>query len=157
MREELKDVANRIVSNIKKEDTTYLNTRDIDISPDKLIVLGFTERVCVDGEINNGYVMMGKFECGNIDDIIYFYDGLVLFDTSGRDNIGDKIPIEDCYMETHTWWRTPTDDEIILYENIYKCNFVNSIDYIINKIDDIDKEEINRLLKILKTKAENML
>lgn len=157
MNKELKAVASRVVTNITNEDRAYLNTRDIDVPNGSLIVLGFIERVCKGGAICNAYVMMGKFDGGNVDDAVYFKDGMVLFATKSDESIGDKISANDSFMETQSWWRTPTDDEIILYDNIYHYNFVEGIDRILDCLNELEKEDICDLLTKLKNKAERLL
>jgi hypothetical protein len=69
--------------------------------------------------------------------------------------MGDKIPAADSFMETHTWWRTPTDDEMTLYEIIYAKNtLLDNVNYIINNFDDMNKETIGDCLLSLKYRIE---
>lgn len=157
MKREIKSLTDRIESNITIENGAYLNTREIDIPKGSLIVLGFIERVSKGGTINNAYVMMGVYEDGSVNSTVYFKDGMVLYATSKNDNAGDKIPADDGFMETHSWWRTPTDDELTLYEIIYNKNtLLDNVNYILDNFDDMDKEMIGDYLSVLKYRIESM-
>ena len=143
MKKEIKSLADRIEINITNDNGAYLNTREIDIPKGSLIVLGYIERIGVHKDIANAYVMMGVYEDGSINNTIYFKDGMVLHSTLKTDNVGDKIPNDDNFMETHTWWRIPTDDELTLYEIIYKkTTLLDNVNYILDNFDDMDKEKI---------------
>lgn len=155
MNKDLKVLIDRIKTNITNENGAYLNTREIDIPKGKLIVLGFIERVSKGGTINNAYVMMGVYEDGSIESIVYFKNGMVLFATDADESIGDKISADDSFMETHNWWRIPTDDEITLYENVYKSSLLDKVNYILDNLDDMGKEEIWDYLLSLKYKIES--
>jgi hypothetical protein len=157
MNKNLKVLIDRIETNITNENGTYLNTREIDIPKGSLIVLGFIERVSKGGTINNAYVMMGVYEDGFINSTVYFKDGMVLFAKKVDESIGDKIPGDENFMETHTWWRIPTDDEITLYEFVYDKNtLLDNVNYILDNFDDMDKEKIGDCLLSLKYRIENM-
>ena len=157
MDKNFKSLTDRIESNITIENGAYLNTREIDIPKGSLIVLGYTERIGVHKDIANAYVMMGVYEDGFINSTIYFKDGMVLYSTLRTDNVGDKIPNDDNFMETHTWWRIPTDDELTLYEIIYNKNtLLDNVNYIIDNFDDMDKEKIGDCLLSLKYRIELM-
>lgn len=157
MNKGLKVLIDRIKNNITIDNGAYLNTREIDIPKGSLIVLGFIERVSKGGTINNAYVMMGVYENGFINSTVYFKDGMVLFATNVDESIGDKISDDDNFMETQTWWRIPTDDEITLYENVYNKNtLLDKVDYILDNFDDMDKEEIGEYLISLKYKIKSM-
>lgn len=153
----MKVLKDRIKTNITNENGAYLNNREIDIPKGSLIVLGFIERVSKGGTINNAYVMMGVYEDGSIDNTVYFNDGMILLSSYSDCNIGDKIPAGEDFMETQTWWRTPTDDEITLYENVYNKNtLLSKVDYILGNLDDMSKDEIWDYLSSLKNKIESM-
>ena len=153
----MKVLKDRIKTNITNENGAYLNNREIDIPKGSLIVLGFIERVSKGGTINNAYVMMGVYEDGSIDNTVYFNDGMILLSSYSDCNIGDKIPAGEDFMETQTWWRTPTDDEITLYENVYNKNtLLDKVDYILDNFDDMDKDEIGEYLMSLKYRIESM-
>ena len=157
MKKEIKSLADRIESNITNDNKAYLNTREIDIPKGSLIVLGFINRVSKDGTINNAYVMMGVYEDGFINSTVYFKDGMVLFTKDGDESIGDKIPADDSFIETHTWWRIPTDDELTLYEIIYKkTTLLDNVNYIIDNFEDMDREKIGDCLLLLKYRIELM-
>lgn len=157
MKKEIKSLADRIESNITIENGAYLNTREIDIPKGSLIVLGFINRVSKDGAINNAYVMMGVYEDGFINSTIYFKDGMVLFTKDADESIGDKIPADDSFIDTHTWWRIPTDDELTLYEIIYNKNtLLDNVNYILDNFDDMSKEEIGDYLSVLRYRIESM-
>jgi hypothetical protein len=157
MKKEIKSLADRIESNITNENGAYLNTREIDIPKGNLIVLGYIERIGVHKDIANAYVMMGIYEDGSINSTVYFKDGMVLYSTAKNDNTGDKIPNEDGYMETQSWWRTPTDDEVTLYEIIYnKKTLLDNVNYILDNFDDMDKEKIGDCILSLKYRLELM-
>lgn len=157
MKKEIKSLADRIESNITIENGAYLNTREIDIPKGSLIVLGFIERIGVHKDITNAYVMMGVYEDGFINSTVYFKDGMVLYATNKTDNVGDKISADDNFMETQTWWRIPTDDELTLYEIIYNKNtLLDKVDYILDNFDDMDKGEIEEYLMSLKYRIESM-
>jgi hypothetical protein len=155
MNKSLKTLTDRIESNIINGNGAYLNTREIDIPKGSLIVLGYIERFGVGDTINNAYVMMGVYEDGSINESIYFKDGMVLYATYSDDSIGDKIPADDSFMETHTWWRTPTDDEMILYESIYSKNtLLENVNYILDNFDNMNKDRIEDYLLSLKYRIE---
>lgn len=156
MNKELKAVVSRVVTNITNEERAYLNTREIDVPNGSLIVLGFIERVCKGGEINNAYVMMSVYDSGSINDTVYFNDGMVLFSTCKSDDTGNKISADDGFMETQSWWRIPTDDEVTLYENIYPQHLVEKIEDVLDNLDNLEKEDIRILLERIKEKAEKM-
>ena len=157
MKREIKSLIDRIESNITNENGAYLNTREIDIPKGSLIVLGYIERIGVHKDIANSYVMMGVYEDGFISSTVYFKDGMVLYSTNKNDNAGDKIPADDSFMETHNWWRTPTDDELTLYEIIYNKNtLLDNVNYILDNLDDMDKEKIGDCLLSLKYRIELM-
>lgn len=157
MKKDLRVLIDRIKTNITNENGAYLNNREIDIPKGSLIVLGFIERVSKGGTITNAYVMMGVYEDGLINSTVYFKEGMVLFATNGDESIGDKISANDNFIETHTWWRTPTDDEITLYENVYNKNtLLDKVNYILDNFDDMDKDEIEEYLMSLKYKIESM-
>ena len=157
MKKEIKSLTDRIESNITIENGAYLNTREIDIPKGSLIVLGYIERLGVHKDIVNAYVMMGVYEDGFINSTVYFKDGMVLYSTLKTDNVGDKIPTDDNFMETHTWWRIPTDDELTLYEIIYKkTTLLDNVNYIIDNFDDMDREKIGDCLLSLKYRIELM-
>lgn len=157
MKKEIKSLIDRIEKNITNENGAYLNTREIDIPKGNLIVLGFIERVSKGGTINNAYVMMGVYEDGFISSTVYFKDGMTLFATNADESIGDKISVDDSFMETHTWWRIPTDDELTLYEIIYNKNtLLDNVNYILDNFDDMDKEKIGDCLLSLKNRIELM-
>ena len=157
MNKDLKVLIDRIETNITNENGAYLNNREIDIPKGSLIVLGFIERVSKGGTINNAYVMMGVYEDGFMSSTVYFKDGMVLFATKSDEIIGDKISADDIFMETQSWWRIPTDDELTLYENVYNKNtLLDKVDYILDNFDDMDKEEIGEYLLSLKCKIESM-
>lgn len=157
MNKDLKVLIDRIENNITIDNGAYLNTREIDIPKGSLIVLGFIERVSKGGTINNAYVMMGVYEDGSINSTVYFKDGMVLFATSVDESIGDKISADDSFMETQTWWRIPTDDELTLYENVYNKNaLLDKVDYILGNFDDMSKDEIWEYLSSLRCKIESM-
>lgn len=157
MKKDLRVLIDRIKTNITNENGAYLNNREIDIPKGSLIVLGFIDRVSKGGTINNGYVMMGVYEDGFINGTVYFKDGMVLFATSADESIGDKISADDNFMETQTWWRTPTDDEITLYENVYNKNtLLDKVNYILGNFDDMEKDEIWEYLSSLKYRIESM-
>ena len=158
MNKDLNVLMSRITANISNENgSAYLNNREIDIPKGSLIVLGFIERISKGGTINNAYVMMGVYEDGFINSTVFFKDGMVLFATKPDESIGDKISADDGFMETQTWWRTPTDDETTLYENVYNKNtLLDKVDYILDNFDDMDKEEIEEYLMSLKCRIESM-
>lgn len=157
MKKEIKSLTDRIESNITNENGAYLNTREIDIPKGSLIVLGYIEKIGVHKDITNAYVMMGVYEDGLISSTVYFKDGMVLYSTNTDDNAGDKIPADDSFMETHFWWRTPTDDELTLYEIIYNKNtLLDNVNYILDNFDDMDKEKIVDCLLSLKYRIELM-
>lgn len=157
MNKNLKVLIDRIETNIINDNGAYLNTREIDIPKGSLIVLGFIDRVSKGGTISKGYVMMGVYEDGSINNTIYFKDGMTLFASNSDESIGDKISVDDNFMETHTWWRIPTDDEITLYENVYNKNtLLDNVNYILDNFDDMDKEEIGDYLSALKCRIELM-
>jgi hypothetical protein len=157
MKKDLKVLIDQIKTNITNENGAYLNNREIDIPKGSLIVLGFIERISKGGTINNAYVMMGVYEDGFINSTVYFKDGMVLFATKVDESIGDKIPGDENFMETQTWWRIPTDDEITLYENVYNKNtLLDKVDYILDNFDDMDKDEIGEYLMSLKYRIESM-
>lgn len=157
MKKEIKSLIDRIESNITNDSKAYLNTREIDIPKGSLIVLGFIERVSNGGTINNAYVMMGVYEEGFMRGTVYFKDGMVLYSTTKTDNAGDKIPADDSFIETHSWWRIPTDDEITLYENVYNKNtLLENVNYILDNFDDMSKEEIGDYLSVLRYRIESM-
>ena len=155
MKKEIKSLTDRIESNIIEQNKAYLNTREIDIPKGSLIVLGYIDRLGEGGTINSAYVMMGVYEDGSINESVYFKDGMVLYATYSRENIGDKIPAADSFMETHTWWRTPTDDEMTLYEIIYAKNtLLDNVNYILDNFDNMKKEKIGDCLLSLKYRLE---
>lgn len=157
MNKNLKVLIDRIETNIINDNGAYLNTREIDIPKGSLIVLGFIDRVSKGGTISNAYVMMGVYEDGSINNTIYFKDGMTLFASNSDESIGDKISVDDSFMETHTWWRIPTDDEITLYENVYNKNtLLDNVNYILDNFDDMDKEKIGDYLLSLKYRIESM-
>ena len=157
MKREIRSLTDRIESNITIENGAYLNTREIDIPEGSLIVLGYIERIGVHKDIANAYVMMGVYEDGSVNSTVYFKDGMVLYSTSKNDNVGDKIPNDDGFMEAHSWWRTPTDDELTLYEIIYnKKTLLDDVNYIIDNFDNMDKEQIGDCLLSLKYRIELM-
>ncbi len=157
MNKDLKVLIDRIESNITNENGAYLNTREIDIPKGSLIVLGFIERVSKGGTINNAYVMMGVYDEGFINSTVYFKNGMVLFATNVDESIGDKISADDSFMETQTWWRTPTDDEITLYEYVYNKNtLLDKVNHILGNLDDMGKEEIWEYLLSLKNRIESI-
>ena len=157
MNKDLKVLIDRIENNITIDNGAYLNTREIDIPKGSLIVLGFIDRVSKGGTINNAYVMMGVYEDGFINNTVYFKDGMVLFATNVDESIGDKISVDDSFMETQTWWRIPTDDELTLYENVYNKNtLLDKVNHILGNLDDMGKEEIWEYLVSLKCKIESM-
>ena len=157
MNKDLKVLIDRIENNITIDNGAYLNTREIDIPKGSLIVLGFIERVSKGGTINNAYVMMGVYEDGFINGTVYFKDGMVLFATSADESIGDKISVDDSFMETQTWWRIPTDDELTLYENVYNKNaLLDKVNHILGNLDDMSKDEIWEYISSLKCKIESM-
>lgn len=157
MDKNFKSLTDRIERNITNENSAYFNTREIDIPKGSLIVLGYIERLGTHKDIANAYVMMGVYEDGFINSTVYFKDGMVLYSTLRTDNTGDKIPNDDNFMETHTWWRIPTDDELTLYEIIYNKNtLLDNVNYIIDNFDDMDKEKIGDCLLSLKYRIELM-
>ena len=157
MNKDLKVLIDRIETNITNENGAYLNNREIDIPKGSLIVLGFIERVSKGGTINNAYVMMGVYEDGFMSSTVYFKDGMVLFATKSDESIGDKISADDSFMETQSWWRIPTDDELTLYENVYNKNtLLDKVDYILDNFDNMDKDEIWEYLSSLRCKIESM-
>lgn len=157
MKKDLRVLIDRIKTNITNENGAYLNNREIDIPKGSLIVLGFIERISKGGTINNAYVMMGVYEDGFINSTVYFKDGMVLFATKSDESIGDKIAPNDSFMETQSWWRTPTDDEITLYENVYiKNTLLDNVNHILGNFDDMEKDEIWDYLSSLKNKIESM-
>jgi hypothetical protein len=115
MKKDLKVLIDQIKTNITNENGAYLNNREIDIPKGSLIVLGFIERITKGGTINNAYVMMGVYEDGFINSTVYFKDGMVLFAKKVDESIGDKIPGDENFMETQTWWRIPTDVILRVY------------------------------------------
>jgi hypothetical protein len=99
--------------------------------------------------------MMGIYEDGSFNESVYFKDGMVLYATYVREDMGDKIPAADSFMETHTWWRTPTDDEMILYESIYSKNtLLDNVNYILDNFDNMNKDRIEDYLLSLKYRLE---
>lgn len=157
MEKEIKTLTDRIKINITNENVEYLNTREIDIPKGSLIVLGYIERFGTYKENANAYVMMGVYEDGSIHSTVYFKDGMVLYSTNINDNPGDKIPNDDGFMETQTWWRTPTDDEVTLYEKIYNKNtLLNNVNYILDNFHNMDREKIEDYLISLKYRIESM-
>lgn len=160
MEKDLKVLKNRIKANITNENGgAYLNTREIDIPKGSLIVLGFIERETKGGAINNAYVMMGVYENGFISSSVDFKDGMVLFATNTKvgGDTGDKIPAEEDFMETQTWWRIPTDDELTLYEKVYNKNtLLDKVNYILDNFLDMDSDEIEEYLLSLKCRIESM-
>lgn len=156
MNKDLKVLFDRIENNITNENGAYLNTREIDIPKGSLIVIGFIDRIGVHKDIVNAYVMMGIYEDGSINGAVHFKDGMVLYPTS-KDDVGDKIPADYSFMETHTWWRIPTDDELTLYEIVYSRNtLLDNVNYILDNFDDMDKEKIGDCLLSLKYRIELM-
>lgn len=157
MKKDIKSLTDRIKNNITNENVEHLNKREIDIPKGSLIVLGYIERFDSRKDIKTAFVMMGVYEDGFIHSTVYFKDGMVLYSTFGNDNVGDKIPNDDGFMETQTWWRTPTDDEVTLYEKIYNKNtLLNNVNYILDNFDDMDREKIEDYLISLKYKIELM-
>lgn len=157
MKKDIKSLTDRIKNNITNENEEYLNTREIDIPKGSLIVLGYIERFGSNKEIANAYVMMGVYEDGFIHSTVYFKNGMVLYSTFRKENVGVKIPNDDGFMETQTWWRTPTDDEVTLYEKIYNKNtLLNNVNYILDNFHNMDKEKIEDYLISLKYKIELM-
>lgn len=153
MKKDIKLLTDLIKANITNENLEYLNTREIDIPKGSLIVLGYIERI----GFKAAYVMMGVYEDGFLHSTVYFKDGMVLYSTFSNENVGDKIPNDDGFMETQTWWRTPTDDEVTLYEQIYNKNtLLNNVNYILDNFDDMDREKIEDYLISLKYKIERM-
>lgn len=157
MNKNLKALTDRIEDNIINGSGAYLNTREIDIPKGSLIVLGFIEKFGAGGTISNAYALMGVYENGSINEVIYFKDGMVLCSTVETDNVGDKIPADDNYMETQTWWRIPTDDELTLYEIIYnKKTLLENVNYILDNFNNMGKDRIEDYLLSLKYRIESM-
>ena len=64
---------------------------------------------------------------------------------------------ESC-METAEWWRTPTDDEVALYNTFFSTRTIcKELDYIINELGEgsLSDDDIAELLISIKEKLQN--
>lgn len=88
---------------------------EINVLNGTLIVLGYQE--IYNGE-KHSFSLMGKYESGDLS-LVYLNDSFVLEHTSlnpiNDENDLPMVTMEDDYMETAEWWRTPTDEEMKLY------------------------------------------
>lgn len=94
---------------------------EINVPNGTLIVLGYQ---IVQNKEDYSFSLMGKYESGELS-LVYLNDSLVLEHTSSFP-INDEsnlpmVTMEDDYMETAEWWRTPTDEEMELYNMVYNC------------------------------------
>lgn len=156
MNKEMRELKSRIIANIKNVDAP-LNKREIGVRNNDLIVLGFIERNGAD--ITNAYVLMGRYEEGKMNETIYFYDGMVLFSTYPNDVIGNRIENEDGFIETHEWWRIPTDDEIALYENVYYGDLIKvELEHILDRFGEFKTlAEVEAELEKLRDRVDVLL
>ena len=163
MRTEQKTIWDKVKQNVLND--CMKNHRDIDLQFGDLIVLGYDDLKNTDS--NNGddrvYVTMGIYLN---EDGINSMGNVNLKDTIDLYHIDchfkEKKYIDKCngesYMETAKWWRTPTDDEVALYNTFFSTRTIcKELDYIINELGEgtLSDDDIAELLISIKEKLQN--
>lgn len=133
------------------------NVRDIDIQKKDIIVLGYSKgngrRV---NEMNkDSFVMMGKFISDDLDWLHIELEDTLVLDTSQESEVLSICDGDD-YIETAEWWRIPTDDEMKLYNTMFKSkrSFATRIDTIIDRYENGNIGVLDMVSKLKKISKE---